>query len=136
MLFRSGNGQDSYLYQYHSATPPASPPAPGSGSEPGASGWDQTAYTYTPGQQEASIKDTAGNTWTYSYNLAGDQVTSSDPDAGTTTSTYDADGNQLSATDARGKTISYTYDADGRKTAEYDTTGGAAERPAAAGTRR
>jgi RHS repeat-associated protein len=123
--YSNGIGQTSYIYQYHSATPPASPPAPGSGSQAGASGWDQTGYTYTPAGQLATITDEAGNHWSYGHDLAGDQTSASDPDAGTTTSSYDADANLLSTTDARGKTISYTYDADGRKTAEYDTTGSA-----------
>jgi RHS repeat-associated protein len=125
--YTNGIGQTSYIYQYHSAAPPSSPPAPGSGSETGSAGWDQTAYAYTPAGQLAGITDQAGNQWTYTYDLAGNQVSESDPDAGTATSNYDPDGNLLSATDARGKTISYAYDADGRKTAEYDTTGGAAE---------
>jgi RHS repeat-associated protein len=125
--YTNGEGLTSYIYSYHAATPPAAPPAPGSGSQAGASGWDQAAYTYTPAQQLASITDTAGNKWTYLYNLAGNQTSASDPDSGTTQSTYDPNGNLLSVTDARGKTVSYTYDADGRKTAEYDTTGGAAQ---------
>jgi len=125
--YTNGIGKTSYIYQYHSATPPSTPPAPGSGSSAGTSGWDQTAYTYTPAAQLATITDDAGNHWSYVYDLAGDQTSASDPDAGSTTSTYDAAGNLLSATDARGKTVSYTYDADNRKTAEYDTTDGAAE---------
>lgn len=125
--YTNGTGGTSYIYQYHSSPPPSSPPAPGSGSVSGASGWDQTAYTYTPAAKLATVTDAAGSTWSYTYDLAGDQLTGSDPDSGTTTSSYDADGNLMSATDARGKTISYTYDADGRKTAEYDTTGGVAE---------
>jgi RHS repeat-associated protein len=126
-IYTNGIGKTSYIYQYHSVTPPASPPAPGSGSQSGASGWDQTAYTYTPAGQLATITDDAGNHWSYGYDLAGDQTSATDPDAGATTSSYDPDGNVLSTTDARGKTISYTYDADGRKTAEYDTTGSAPE---------
>jgi RHS repeat-associated protein len=124
--YTDGNGQDSYVYQYHSAAPPATPPAPGSGPKAGAAGWDQTAYTDTPLQQLATVTDATGDTWSYFYDLNGDEVSAADPDAGTSSSTYDANGNMLSSTDARGKTVSYTYDADGRKAAEYDTTGGAA----------
>ncbi len=40
--YTNGSGKDSYIYAYHSATPPSSPPAPGSGSQSGSSGWDQT----------------------------------------------------------------------------------------------
>jgi RHS repeat-associated protein len=125
--YTDGNGQASYTYQYHAANPPASPPAPGTGSQSGSSGWDETAYSYTPAQQLSTITDAAGNQWSYSYNLAGDQTSATDPDSGTTTSKYDAAGNLLHVTDARDDTISYAYDADNRKTAEYDTTGGAAQ---------
>jgi RHS repeat-associated protein len=125
--YTNGQGQTSYIYEYHSATPPASPPAPGSGSESGPDGWDQTAYSYDAAKDLTGISDDAGNQWSYSYNLSGEQTTSTTPDTGTSTMTYDADGNLLSVTDARGKTISYAYDADSRKIAEYDTTGGASE---------
>jgi RHS repeat-associated protein len=127
--YTDGRGLTSYIYQYHGAAP-ASPPAPGSGSAGGASGWDQTAYTYTPARQLASITDPAGNTWAYSYNLAGNRTAQTTPDTGTATSGYDGAGQLMSVTDARGKTTSYTYDPDGRKTAAYDTTGGAAQTPA------
>jgi RHS repeat-associated protein len=120
--YTNGDGQTSYVYQYHSATPPASPPAPGSGSETGSSGWNQTAYTYAPAGQMATITNAAGSQWSYAYNLAGDQTSVTTPNSGTTTSTYDADGNLLSETNAAGQTASYTYDADGRKTAEYAAT--------------
>ena len=123
----NGDGLTSYIYDYHSATPPGSPPTPGSGSESGSSGWDQTSYNYNAAGELTGITDDAGNQWSYIYNLAGDEVSAATPDTGTTTMTYDADGNMLSSTDARGKTISYAYDANGRKIAEYDTTGGAAE---------
>jgi RHS repeat-associated protein len=123
----NGQGQTSYIYEYHSAAAPASPPAPGSGSQAGPDGWDQTAYTYDAAQELTGITDDAGNQWSYSYDIAGNVTSATAPDTGTTTSTYDADGNLLSVTDARGKTISYAYDADGRKIAEYDTTGGASE---------
>ena len=41
--------------------------------------YDETAYTYTPAQQLATITDAAGNKWSYSYDLAGDQTSQSDP---------------------------------------------------------
>jgi RHS repeat-associated protein len=125
--YTDGRGLTSYIYQYHSNTPPASPPAPGSGSVTGASGWDQTAYTHTPAGQLASITDAAANAWTRKYNLAGDQTSQTAPDTGTTTSSYDPAGQLLSVTDARAKQTSWTYDPDGRKTAKYDTTGSAPE---------
>ena len=126
--YTNGDGQESYLYQYHSVPPPATPPTAGSGTNTdAASGWDQTAYAYTSAGKLQTVTDAAGKQWSYRYDLAGDQTSADGPDTGTTTSTYDLDGNLLSTTDARTKTISYTYDADGRKTTEYDTTGGAAE---------
>jgi RHS repeat-associated protein len=118
----NGDGLTSYVYQYHSATPPSSPPAPGSGSQSGTSGWDQTAYTYTAAGQLASVTDAAGNKWTYGYDLAGSQTSANDPDSGATTSTYDNDGNLVSSKNATGQVISFKYDADGRKTGEYDAT--------------
>jgi len=132
----NGIGKTSYIYQYHAASPPATPPAPGSGSQADNAstlGWDQTAYTYTPAGQLAAVTDATGkNTWTYGYDLLGNQTSESDPDSGSSTSTYDDSGNLLSvtqvgATASADKTISYTYDQDNRKTAEFDTTGGASE---------
>ena len=115
-----GTGSDAAQRSHpHSSPPPSSPPAPGTPSSPGAAGWDETAYTHTPGQQLATITDNASNHWSYGYDLAGDQVSATTPDAGTATSTYDADGNLLSATSAAGSTVSYAYDADGRNTAQY-----------------
>ena len=114
-----GRGLTTAIWQYHAGAPaPATDPA---------SDYDATTYTYTPGQQLATITDAGGNAWSYTYDLLGDQLTQSDPDAGTTTSTYDAAQQLMTVTDARGKTIAYSYDADSRKTAEYDTTGGAPE---------
>jgi YD repeat-containing protein len=131
----NGLGKTSYIYQYHSATPPATPPAPGSGSAAGPAGWDQTAYAYSPAAQLASITDdtaggtSTGNTWTFGYDLSGNQTSASDPDSGTTTSTYDPDGNLLSVRHGVLNTItSYAYDKDSRKTAAYDTTSGAGGR--------
>ncbi len=119
--YTNGDGQTSYIYQYHSATPPAAPPAPGRAAGR-RFGLGPDRLHLHAGQQLATITDAAGNHWSYSYDLAGDQVSATD--AGRRDhdhDSYDADGNLLSATDARGKTISYGYDADGRKTAEYDT---------------
>jgi YD repeat-containing protein len=117
--YTDGRGLTSYIYQVHSTSPPASPPAPGSGSVSGSAGWDQTAYSYTAAKQLASITDALGSKTTYGYDLVGNRVTSSGPDSGTTTSTFDANGNVLSTTNAAGTTLSYVYDKDGRRTAEY-----------------
>ncbi|MGM9465196.1 ricin-type beta-trefoil lectin domain protein [Streptomyces murinus] len=79
-----------------------------------------TKYTYTPAGQVDTIKDSAGNTWSYTYNLLGQKLTQTDPNTGKTTfDKYDVAGNLLQTTDARGQTMSYTYDWDNRPTAEY-----------------
>ena len=114
-----GRGLTTAIWQYHAGVPIAT-------SDP-ASDYDATNYTYTSAGKLATIADTAGNAWAYTYDLLGDQLTQSGPDTGKATSTYDAAQRLMTVTNARGKTISYTYDGDGRKTAEYDTTGGAPE---------
>jgi len=87
-----------------------------------------TKYTYTPAGQVKTITDTAGNTWSYTYNLLGQTTSQSDPNAGTSTfNKYDVDGNLLQSTDGRGQQLGYTYDWDSRPTAEYDLTKSAIE---------
>ncbi|MGW1559316.1 polymorphic toxin-type HINT domain-containing protein [Streptomyces sp. NPDC002144] len=79
-----------------------------------------THYTYTPAGQIDSIKDNAGNSWSYSYNLLGQKTSQTDPNAGRTTyDKYDVAGNLLQTTDPRGQVLSFTYDWDNRPTAEY-----------------
>ncbi|MER6785589.1 ricin-type beta-trefoil lectin domain protein [Streptomyces sp. NPDC000658] len=79
-----------------------------------------TRYTYTPAGQIDSIKDSAGNTWSYTYNLLGQKTSQTDPNVGKTTfDKYDVVGNLLQTTDARGQALSLTYDWDNRPTAEY-----------------
>ncbi|MCX3061561.1 ricin-type beta-trefoil lectin domain protein [Streptomyces beihaiensis] len=79
-----------------------------------------TRYTYTTAGQTSTVKDSAGNTWSYSYNLLGQLTSQSDPNTGTTTyDKYDTAGNLLQFTDPRGQVLSYHYDWDNRKTAEY-----------------
>ncbi|MET8102370.1 ricin-type beta-trefoil lectin domain protein [Streptomyces sp. NPDC005236] len=79
-----------------------------------------TKYTYFPAGQIASIKDNAGNAWSYTYNLLGQKLTQSDPNTGTMTfDKYDVAGNLLQTTDARGQAMSVAYDWDNRPTAEY-----------------
>ncbi|MBK3645956.1 ricin-type beta-trefoil lectin domain protein [Streptomyces sp. MBT33] len=80
-----------------------------------------TKYTYFPAGQIDTVKDNAGNTWSYHYNLLGQKTSQSDPNTGTTTyDKYDTVGNLLQTTDPRGQTLSYTYDWDNRPTAEYN----------------
>ncbi|MEW1860705.1 ricin-type beta-trefoil lectin domain protein [Streptomyces sp. NPDC088194] len=79
-----------------------------------------THYSYFPAGQVSSIKDSAGNTWSYQYNLLGQETKQTDPDAGTSTyDKYDVMGNLLQTTDPRGQVLSYTYDWDNRVTATY-----------------
>ncbi|MFC4035317.1 RHS repeat-associated core domain-containing protein [Streptomyces polygonati] len=79
-----------------------------------------THYTYTPAGQVATVKDTAGNTWSYGYDFLGRPTTQTDPNTGTSTfDKYDPAGNLLQTTDSRGQVMSYAYDWDNRVTAEY-----------------
>ncbi len=79
-----------------------------------------TRYTYYPAGQVHTVKDTAGNTWSYSYDLLGRPTAQTDPNVGTTTfDKYDQAGNLLQTTDPRGQITSYGYDWDNRVTAEY-----------------
>ena len=92
-----------------------------SGSAPQAN--STTSYTYTPAGQVSTVKDSAGNTWSYQYNLLGETTSQTDPNTGTTTfNSYDNLGNLLESTDARGDKLGYTYDWDRRPTAEYNLT--------------
>jgi RHS repeat-associated protein len=117
--YTDGRGLITYIYKYHSNPPPSSPPAPGAGYQSGASGWDQTSYSYDPAGQLTGITDAAGSQWGYGYDLAGNQTSQTTPDAGTTASTYDNDNLLTSVTDNAGNTVSYTYDAASRITGKY-----------------
>ncbi|MFD0350449.1 hypothetical protein ACFQ0M_39355 [Kitasatospora aburaviensis] len=79
-----------------------------------------TTFTYTARGQVETVKDTVGNTWSYTYDLQGRTVSQTDPDSGGSSSAYDELGRVLTAKDGRGQVLSYTYDALGRKTGEYD----------------
>ncbi|OIJ68462.1 polymorphic toxin-type HINT domain-containing protein [Streptomyces mangrovisoli] len=79
-----------------------------------------TRYAYTAAGQIDSIKDSAGNSWSYTYNALGQKTSQTDPNAGKTTyDKYDVAGNLLQTTDPRGQVLSFTYDWDNRPTAEY-----------------
>jgi len=82
-----------------------------------------TGYKYTPGGQQASITDAAGNQWTYTYNLFGQQISATDPGSGSTSATYTPGGLVLTSTDANGTMLTYAYDTLGRVAAQYNTTG-------------
>jgi RHS repeat-associated protein len=89
-----------------------------------------TAYTYTPAGQIDTIKDNAGNTWSYHYNLLGQKTSQTDPNTGTTSyDKYDVVGNLLQSTDPRGQVLSYAYDWDNRPTAEYNSAWSATPDP-------
>ena len=119
--YTNGDGQTTYLYQYHSATAPSH----AARARVGNTSLQARTRLPTPTTQRRAARDHRRRrrqamvlhrtTW-----RGPDQPTT--PDAGTTTSTYDHDGNLLSATNADGKPISYAYDADGRKTYEYAAT--------------
>ncbi|MFE0464684.1 ricin-type beta-trefoil lectin domain protein [Kitasatospora sp. NPDC058965] len=78
-----------------------------------------TGYRYDFAGRLATVKDTGGNTWSYSYDLTGHQTAQTDPDTGTTRTTYDQLGRTATTTDARGQVLGFTYDVLGRKTGEY-----------------
>ncbi|MFK8905435.1 polymorphic toxin-type HINT domain-containing protein [Streptomyces sp. YS-3] len=81
-----------------------------------------TSYTYTAAGQTESIRDTLGNTWSYTYDLLGRKTGQTDPDAGPSSYSYDQQGRLAQSTDSRGQTLSYAYDGLGRKTGLYDGT--------------
>ncbi|MGW2556296.1 ricin-type beta-trefoil lectin domain protein [Streptomyces sp. NPDC001635] len=90
-----------------------------------------TAYTYTPAGQLDTIKDNAGNAWSYHYNLLGQKTSQTDPNTGTTSyDKYDVVGNLLQTTDPRGQVLSFAYDWDNRRTAEYNGAWSATPDPA------
>ncbi|MDQ0313352.1 RHS repeat-associated protein [Kitasatospora herbaricolor] len=104
-------GRASELWQYNTPT------ATGQGANAAV-----TRYTYTPAGQPATRVDTAGNTWSYSYDQRGRQISASDPDTGTAALTYDAASRLATSTNAKGEVLSYTYDLNGRKTGLYKGT--------------
>ncbi|MEU3787598.1 ricin-type beta-trefoil lectin domain protein [Streptomyces sp900129855] len=96
-----------------------------------------TRYTYTPAGQIDTIKDSAGNTWSYSYDPLGQRTSQTDPNTGTTSfDKYDVLGNLLQSTDARGQVLSYAYDWDNRLTATYAAPWSATPDPAKQQTSR
>src|SRR5262245_17264487 len=84
--------------------------------------YDATTYTYRPDGKPVTVRDVAGNQWSYSYDLRGRQIRAADPDKGTAISSYDVASQLISTTDARGVTLAYTYDALGRKTTLRNTS--------------
>ena len=114
--FADALGRTSATWEYTTGTPTDK-----------ASNATVTSYTYTPAGQVATVKDSAQNAHSYTYNLLGQQTGSATPDGGTTSETYSPGGEVLSTANGNGTTLSYAHDALGRPTAEYNTTGGAAQ---------
>ncbi|MEU4578730.1 RHS repeat-associated core domain-containing protein [Nonomuraea sp. NPDC023979] len=104
-------GRTTALRQYQGPSP--------SGS------YQETTYTYRPGGEPATMRDPAGNTWSYAYDLRGRTTRSVAPDTGTRVTTYDDLDRPVTTTDARGRTLVRKYDALGRNTEirEGSTTG-------------
>ncbi|MFJ5118398.1 ricin-type beta-trefoil lectin domain protein [Kitasatospora sp. NPDC088548] len=81
-----------------------------------------TRYAFDERGNLATIKDNAGNTWSYSYDLQGRRVSQNDPDAGSSATAYDELGRVANTTDGLGRQLSYTYDLLGRTTGRYEGT--------------
>jgi len=103
--YTDARGETTKLLQYHAPTPT------------GAA--DTTTYAYAAAGQLASMTDTAGDVWSWTYDLLGRQTKAVDPDTGTTTSSYDDASRLVTTTDARNQSLTYTYDNADRKTGEY-----------------
>ncbi|GAB3935984.1 RHS repeat-associated core domain-containing protein [Kribbella albertanoniae] len=82
--------------------------------------YDSTTYTYHQDGQLASVKDPAGNRWTFDYDLRGRKIRETDPDKGTSTYTYDDLDRLLTSTDASGRTLAHGYDVVGRRTSLHE----------------
>ncbi|MFF2297406.1 RHS repeat-associated core domain-containing protein [Arthrobacter sp. NPDC058127] len=81
---------------YHGTTPTGTP--------------DTTGYSYDALGRMTTMKDTAGNQWTWTLDPAGRQTSATDPDTGTTATSYDPSGRIAMTTDAAGTLTSYSYD--------------------------
>nr|WP_240742104.1 RHS repeat-associated core domain-containing protein [Micromonospora zingiberis] len=117
-----GKGQTTRLLQYKNRADVGS-------TDPAK--YDETRYTYTLQGQQETVRDPAGNTWSYGYDLRGRATRSVHPDKGTSTSTYDAAGNMLTTTVPLGTgtvTVAHTYDELGRKTSVRDGSATGAKR--------
>ena len=94
---------------------------PATGTIAGTPGTLATKYTYDALGNLTSTKDSAGDTWSTTFDMLNRSTSSTDPDSGTSSTIYDADGNVSSTKDADGHVLSYQYDALNRKVAEYDS---------------
>ncbi|ONF72956.1 hypothetical protein AVR91_0208255 [Amycolatopsis keratiniphila subsp. keratiniphila] len=98
-------GRTRSVWQYHGAQPTGD--------------YDETKYDYTPSDKLATITDSSGNRWSYTYDIHGSLIRADDPDRGATTYTYNKLNQQTSSTDARNVTLAYGYDKLGRKTGVF-----------------
>ncbi|WP_432052189.1 RHS repeat-associated core domain-containing protein [Streptomyces xiamenensis] len=83
----------------------------------GRTAYQATTYGYDLAGNLVTMKDPAGNSWSWSYDKRGNRVRIDDPDTGVTTVSYDVLDRPASATDARGVTMTTSFDLLGRKTA-------------------
>ncbi|MBT2398755.1 polymorphic toxin-type HINT domain-containing protein [Streptomyces sp. ISL-100] len=81
--------------------------------------YEAISYTYTPAGQLKTVKDAAGNTWSYGYDQLGMKTDADDPDSGKSRYTYDSLDRLTSVTDAKGKR-STKYDALGRTLSTWE----------------
>ncbi|WP_229848732.1 RHS repeat-associated core domain-containing protein [Streptomyces melanogenes] len=93
-----------------------------SGSEASGASYTTTAFTYTPGGNQATITGPDKSRWSYDYDLYGRQTSSTDPDKGKSSTSYNELNQAVNTTDARGKTLLTEYDSLGRKTGLWDGT--------------
>ncbi|MEU7873137.1 RHS repeat-associated core domain-containing protein [Dactylosporangium sp. NPDC049140] len=85
-----------------------------------ASTYDSTKYAYTAHDDLASVIDSLGNKWQYTYDQRWRKIKDEDSDKGSTSMKYYNDGALKTATDSRTVTLGYTYDELGRKTSVRD----------------
>ncbi|SCG71173.1 intein C-terminal splicing region/intein N-terminal splicing region/RHS repeat-associated core domain-containing protein [Micromonospora coxensis] len=81
--------------------------------------YDASTYTYNRKNQLTSVKDPAGNQWSYEYDIRGRQRIAVDPDKGSTESKYADNGDLEFTVDGRQQKLVYHYDSLGRKDAVY-----------------
>jgi RHS repeat-associated protein len=94
---------------------------PSTGTIAGTAGTLATTYSYDALGQQTGMSDSAGDTWSTTFDLLGRKTSTTDPDMGTSRTVYDSDGDTLSTSDADGHVLSYQYDLLNRKIAEYDS---------------
>ncbi|WP_405569679.1 RHS repeat-associated core domain-containing protein [Streptomyces phaeochromogenes] len=94
------------------------------GPRPTGTGFNTTAYTYTPAGQQKAITGPDQSKWSYGYDLFGRQVTTSDPDKGTSSTDYDSLDRVTSTTanNDESKKLLYEYDELSRRTGMWQAS--------------